>query len=91
MPRHVHALIGINLTLHITAPVSLTDLIGEFKSRTTNRYIRGVKLGLLPRFDGRLWQEGYYETVMRNEKMTEDRRRYIINNPAHWQDDPEMM
>lgn len=90
MPNHVHLLIGINLALNASTPIGLPDIIGGFKSRTTNRYIKGVKMGLLPSFHKKLWQEGYYETVMRNERMTEERQRYIINNPANWRHDPEM-
>lgn len=90
MPNHVHILLGLNLRLRDTHPLSLRSVIGEFKSRTTNRYIRGVKMGLLPSFDRHLWQIDYYETIMRDEKWTEARREYIANNPANWRDDPEM-
>lgn len=90
MPDHIHMIVGINLSIQEPEPVSLPNLIGELKSRTTNRYIKGVKLGLLPIFEKKLWQEGYYETVMRDERMTEERRQYIDNNPANWRDDPEM-
>lgn len=90
MPNHIHLLVGINLSLGESESVTLPNLIGELKSRTTNRYIKGVKMGLLPAFDKKLWQEGYYETVMRDERMTEERRQYIVNNPANWRDDPEM-
>jgi REP element-mobilizing transposase RayT len=90
MPNHVHLLIGLNLDFRRTNPVSLAQVVGTLKSRTTVRYIRGVKTGYLPPFLGRLWQLGYYETVMRNEKMAEEYRYYISNNPAAWEDDLEM-
>ena len=90
MPNHIHLLVGINLTIGPSESVALSDVVGDLKSRTTNRYIKGVKMGLLPAFDRKLWQEGFYETIMRDERMTEERRNYIINNPANWRDDPEM-
>lgn len=90
MPNHVHFLIGLNLRLHETEQISLQRIVGEFKSRTTNRYINGVKIGVLPPFDRHLWQIGYYETIMRDSKWTEQRREYIVNNPANWREDPEM-
>lgn len=90
MPNHIHMLIGVSLALDGGDSCGLPDIVGGFKSRTTNRYIKGVRMGLLPPFDRKLWQEGYYETVMRNERMTEERRCYIINNPASWQNDPEI-
>jgi putative transposase len=36
-----------------------------------------------------LWQRGYYEHVIRNEKALDRIRTYIANNPPQWTDDPE--
>lgn len=91
MPNHIHLLLGINTGMGHKSIVSLPQIVGELKSRTTNRYIRGVKMKLLPAFDRHLWQVDYFETIMRNEKWTEERRAYIINNPVNWRDDPEMI
>lgn len=90
MPNHVHLLIGIRSYDGNRHPTSLASVVGAFKSRTTNRYIRGVKMGLLPAFDRHLWQTDYYETIMRNEQWVEQRGEYIVNNPANWREDPEM-
>jgi REP element-mobilizing transposase RayT len=44
----------------------LGDVVGAFKSITTNEYIRGVKtLGWIS-FPGRLWQRNYYEHIVRD-------------------------
>lgn len=90
MPNHIHLLVGLKLQLNERNPRSLREIIVEFKSRTTTRYIRGIKKGLLPRFDQHLWQVDYFETIMRNEQWTAERREYIANNPANWREDPEM-
>lgn len=90
MPNHVHMLIGINLRLREQRPIPLGRVIEAFKSRTTVRYTRGVKLGYVPPFNKRLWQAGYYETAVRNERMAEELRYYISSNPAAWEDDLEM-
>lgn len=90
MPNHIHLLIGLNLDLRRLDPVPLGVVIGALKSSSTVRYIRGVKRGYLPEFTKRLWQAGYYETVIRNDRMAEKYRYYIINNPAAWNDDLEM-
>ena len=90
MPNHVHMIIGVRPSEYSSDPVSLASVVGAFKSRTTNRYIRGVKMGLLPAFDRHFWQTDYYETIMRNEQWVEQRREYIVNNPANWREDPEM-
>lgn len=56
---------------------------------TTNEYIRGVKEGRLPEFAGTLWQRGYYERIIRDERELNAIRQYIANNPANWRLDPE--
>jgi hypothetical protein len=38
---------------------------------------------------GVLWQRGYYERIIRNEKALDGIRAYIANNPAQWADDPD--
>jgi REP element-mobilizing transposase RayT len=65
----------------------LGDIIGAFKSLTTNAYIRGVREFGWPSFDKRLWQRNYYEHVIRDAADLERIREYIVNNPAKWADD----
>jgi putative transposase len=68
------------------APVRtvLGNMIGAFKSITTNEYIVGVnELGWEP-FPGKLWQRNFYEHIIRNERALKAIREYIINNPANW-------
>ncbi len=60
-----------------------------FKTMTTNEYIRGVKERDWPRFEGKLWQRGYYDHIIRSEQDLESIRSYIINNPAQWAIDEE--
>jgi putative transposase len=38
---------------------------------------------------GAVWQRGYYEHVIRNDKALDRIRDYIANNPARWADDPD--
>lgn len=68
---------------------TLGDLIGAFKSLTTNAYIRGVRERGWPPFDGRLWQRNYYEHIIRDERELNATRRYIRDNPARWSEDAE--
>ena len=60
----------------------LGDVIGAFKSLTTNAYIRGVRHHGWPPFDRRLWQRNYYERVIRNEAELAQIRAYIRANPC---------
>jgi REP element-mobilizing transposase RayT len=66
---------------------SLGDVVGAFKSITTNGYIDGVKhRGWMP-FARRLWQRNYWEHVIRVGNEGDRIRRYIDENPARWQED----
>jgi putative transposase len=68
---------------------TLGDIVGAFKSLTTNAYIRGVRELGWPPFDKRLWQRNYYEHIVRNERGLNAIRRYIHDNPARWSADAE--
>ena len=63
------------------------DIIGAFKSLTTNEYICGAKNGKFSPFEKRIWQRNYYEHIIRNEQSLEKIQNYIIHNPQKWQDD----
>ncbi len=66
---------------------SLGNVIGAFKSLTTNAYIAGVAEKKVPRFSWRLWQRNYYERIVRNEIELNRIRLYIQSNPARWAED----
>jgi hypothetical protein len=67
----------------------LGDIIGAFKSITTNEYIVGVKNHNWKPFNKKLWQRNYYERIIRNEMELNAIRQYIINNPLNWQGDSD--
>ena len=66
---------------------TLGQIVGAYKSITTNGYIRGVKTDGWERFDGRFWQRNFYEHIIRSERSLEILRRYVENNPASWKQD----
>ncbi|MBL7156653.1 MAG: transposase [Candidatus Omnitrophica bacterium] len=66
---------------------TLGEIIGAFKSITTNEYIRNVKINNWPRFGKHLWQRNFYEHVIRDEQDSNRIREYIINNPGQWERD----
>ncbi len=66
---------------------TIGEIIGAFKSITTNEYIRGVKTKNWKRFDGKLWQRNYWEHIIRNEKSYYNISDYIKNNPMNWETD----
>ena len=90
MPNHVHFILekpAGQTGDHTGSP--LRDVVGWFKSMTTNDYIRHVKSGEYASFVGRLWQRNYYEHVIRNEEDYLQTAEYIENNPARWEEDRE--
>lgn len=103
MPNHFHAIVRLTAGNH-NNPVgaalvaahdenderpSLGNVIGAFKSITTNEYIHGVRNRDWPAFDRRLWQRNYYERVIRNSRELDQIRRYIEYNPTNWAIDRE--
>ena len=38
---------------------------------------------------GKVWQRGYYERIVRNEREQNAIRRYIRANPSRWAEDRE--
>ena len=61
------------------------DIIGAFKSITTNEYIYGVKHKNWQPFTKKLWQRNYWEHVIRNEESYIKLLEYIKNNPQKWE------
>jgi hypothetical protein len=66
--------------------IPLGEIVQWFKM-TTNEFIRGVKESGWARFDRKLWQQDYFEHVIRDEKSLNNIRRYIRANPLMWPHD----
>ena len=99
MPNHIHFIIKRtgdhtgstgdhtgSTGAHTGSPL-LRDIIGWFKTMTTNEYIAGVKDGRFMPFKGRLWQRNYYEHIIRNYDDYINIADYIQNNPLKWEED----
>lgn len=72
-----------------TIQTTLGNIIGAFKSLSTNEYIKGIKMHNWKMFDKRLWQRNYYERIIRNEIKFEKIKRYIVDNPLNWNKDKD--
>lgn len=81
MPNHIHGII----ILEENNKLKLGEIIGAFKSLTTNEYIKHVKENNWPRFEGKIWQSRYHDRIIRDEKKLEQKKEYIINNPQKWE------
>ncbi|MBX3070459.1 MAG: hypothetical protein KF883_08205 [Thermomicrobiales bacterium] len=102
MPNHLHGIVSI-LTdedgiarlgvqvddapqMHRRNPRSgsLGAIVGSFKSASTRNINRSRGTPGAP-----VWQQNYYEHIIRNERALSEIRTYIAGNPAKWADDPE--
>jgi len=100
MPDHVHVVLNVGATLVVahnenknhgeiyragTRPApTVGDIVGAFKSLSTNEYIHHVKNDDWPMFDHKLWQRNYFEHIIRNEKEYYAIIQYIRDNPIHY-------
>ena len=83
MPNHIHFILQVNDNDDDGIP----DIIDEYKSRTTVRYIKSVKEQGWSRFNGKLWQRSYWDDIIRNERQLRFIQNYIFNNPIRWNKD----
>ncbi len=82
MPNHFHAIIEITDTAH---SIHIGNIIGIFKSISTNKYIKGVHNYNWLNFEKKLWQKNYYEHIIRNENAYLYIDNYISTNPLKWE------
>lgn len=87
MPNHLHAIVHLGTDPGASRESPLSDVVRWFKIRTTYDYTRGVKTGGWERFPGRLWQERFYDHIIRTERELEHIRNYVASNPARWNED----
>lgn len=88
MPNHIHALLWIMKSevkhdaqkSNKVEPGSASAAVGAFKS-TTSRQLRN-RFDFDP--DGKIWQRGFYDRIVRHEKELETIREYIRLNPERW-------
>jgi putative transposase len=66
---------------------SIGEIIGAFKSLTTNAYIRGVKTMNWQPFKINLWQRNFWEHIIRDERAYFNISEYIVTNPRNWDTD----
>jgi REP element-mobilizing transposase RayT len=85
-PDHVHAIVRRSSQGPAGNP-TLGDIVQRFKSITTARYSAKVHEGAWEPYDRRLWQQEYFDHIIRDRDDLERSRRYIAANPANWETD----
>jgi len=97
MPNHLHGIIKISdkMTEEENIPEgsagvgypTLFDVVGWFKTMSTNEYIKHVKKEGWQSFDRKLWQRSFYEHIIRDGEEYEHAVLYIKRNPERWGED----
>jgi putative transposase len=96
MPNHIHGIIvltepvgaihesPLRMTQYQRRIMKLPKIIGRYKMITAK------EINILRRSSGvPIWQRGYYEHIIRNERELNNIHDYIANNPVKWFYDDE--
>ena len=81
LPDHIHIILVIPEGY---AGPPLPKMIQWYKTQTTNTLIQEIRAEQRPPFSQHVWQRGYYDHILRNQKDLEETRQYILNNPLQW-------
>ena len=79
MPNHVHLVLGPSSSCDIVT------FVGQFKNLAQRQV---WKLGVT----GRIWQESFWDRILREEESLDEIVRYVLHNPVRkglverWQD-----
>ena len=87
MPNHFHGILIVHwhgLSAPKDSLPTLGDMVGALKSLTSRQYVMGQ-----PQRVGSLWQDNYYEHIVRNDAELDRIRKYIAENPLKWEFDRE--
>ncbi len=99
MPNHIHGIIVIKGAGNVTDGVqqkrvgasptpTLSKVVGAFKSRAAVDVLRYIKQNNL-NISGKIWQQSFYDHVIRNDRTLDGVREYIAGNPVNWELDIE--
>lgn len=78
MPDHVHVLIYISIE---SVGTTISDVVRTLKGRSSAAFRK-----MVPESGGKLWQPGFDDQIIRNDKHLENVRRYIAENPVRPKD-----
>lgn len=64
----------------------ISKVVGKFKMQSAK------EINLMRKTPGkRVWQRGYYDHIIRNQKDLNNTKQYIINNPKNWVKDDNFL
>ena len=65
-----------------TKVLHVSDIVRRFKNQTIREYRRGIEASGWNPYQGKLWQRGFWDRIIRNEQDPQAHRGYIYNNVA---------
>jgi REP element-mobilizing transposase RayT len=83
MPNHFHGLISTSASSKASEAPHIGKIVGAFKSSVTRH---GRERGLI---GTSIWQDDYWDHVVRSQEDLDRIRVYIENNPLSWHIDRE--
>ena len=84
MPNHVHTIVGLSPRARQASPLRLGHVVAAFKSGSAREINRTHATS-----DAAVWQRGYHDHIIRDDRDLERVREYIETNPIQWALDPE--
>ncbi|MPN27467.1 hypothetical protein SDC9_174901 [bioreactor metagenome] len=99
MPDHIHLILFISHSdKMVTGDIqphrmcegrfpTVSEIIQRFKTITTKLYIDGVKRGLYPPFNKKIWQKSFNDRIIRSEIEYQAIWKYIDENPLKSEED----
>lgn len=82
MPDHIHMIVILPDTPPEERSRKLGQVIGAYKSPVSTQWLHVCKnKGVIM---GKLWQERYYDHIIRNDTDLDNTRSYIDTNPDRW-------
>ncbi len=82
MPNHMHGILILTDNTTYQKRHRLPEIIRAFKTFSARRVNKIRRLSGVS-----VWQRGYYEHIIRQEKSLKAIQEYIINNPLSWEKD----
>ena len=79
MPDHIHFIIWLEGNVENAA--TLGSVVGAYKSLTAVAWLRHIKATGME-CSARVWENNYYDRIIRDAKELEQERLYIRNNPT---------
>jgi REP element-mobilizing transposase RayT len=82
MPNHMHGIIALTETIQYPGSKkkqkpTLSDVIDTFKGAVTHQIHTTISKHLV-------WQKSFHDEIIRSDRMLDNQRQYIIDNPICW-------